>query len=125
MFTRPLDLPALLAAGAAPNSPDTPPLAGARWGHLHLRVTDLDRSQSYYNETLGTELMQRFGDSARFLAADGYHHHLGLNTWTRSRCAQPAGALGLASATIDRRGTPATLTVQDPDGITLHLTSSP
>ena len=125
MFTRPLDLPGLLAAGAAPHSAETPILAGARWGHLHLRVTDLDRSQSFYNETLGTALMQRFGDSARFLAADGYHHHLGLNTWTRSRRALPNGALGLAGATFARSGTPATLTVQDPDGIALRLTGSP
>lgn len=125
MFTRPLDLPGLLAVGAAPSSPTSPPLAGARWGHLHLRVTDLDRAQSFYNATLGTKLMQRFGDSARFLAADGYHHHLGLNTWTRSRRAQPADALGLAEATFAHAGSPATLTVQDPDGIALRLTGSP
>jgi len=125
MFTRPLDLPGLLAAGANPGSAGTPPLAGARWGHLHLRVTDLDRSQSFYNDALGTALMQRFGDSARFLAANGYHHHLGLNTWTHSRRALPAGALGLASATFARRGTSATLTMHDPDGIALRLTGSP
>jgi catechol 2,3-dioxygenase len=124
MFTHPLELPGLLAAGAATAPSGTPPLAGARWGHLHLRVTDLDRSQSFYNETLGTEMTQRFGDSARFLAADGYHHHLGLNTWTRSRRALPAGALGLAGATFARRGTPATRTMPDPDGIQLHVTSS-
>ena len=124
MFTHPLDLPGLLAAGAVPVSPDTPPLAGARWGHLHLRVTDLDRTESFYNATLGTTLMQRFGDSARFLAADGYHHHLGLNTWTRSRRAQPAGVLGLAVATFAHRGTTAPQTLHDPDGIALRLTGS-
>ncbi len=124
MFTRPLDLPGLLAAAAsAPVAADTPPLAGARWGHLHLRVTELDRAQEFYNHTLGMSLMVSFGDSARFLAADGYHHHLGLNTWTHSRRAQPAGALGLASATFARRGTATPQTLHDPDGIALHLTS--
>jgi catechol 2,3-dioxygenase len=124
MFTRPLDLPGLLAAGAASSPADPRPLAGARWGHLHLRVTDLDRAQSFYNATLGTTLMQRFGDSARFLAADGYHHHLGLNTWTRSRRAQPAGVLGLAEATFAHRGTAAPQSLQDPDGIALRVTGS-
>lgn len=126
MFTHPLDLQGLLAAAAAaPVVAAAPPLAGAHWGHLHLRVTDLDRAQEFYNRALGTSLMVTFGDSARFLAADGYHHHLGLNTWTRSRRAQPAGALGLAEATFARRGTPATLTEHDPDGIALRLTGSP
>lgn len=124
MFTRPLDLPALLAAGAAPLATDTLPLAGAHWGHLHLRVTDLDRTQSFYNATLGTTLMQRFGDSARFLAADGYHHHLGLNTWTRSRRAQPAGVLGLAETTFAHRGTASPQLLHDPDGIALRVTGS-
>lgn len=123
MFTRPLDLPDLLAAGeAAPLDADAPPLAGARWGHLHLRVTALDRSQKFYNRALGLRLTVSLGDSARFLAADGYHHHLGLNTWTRSRRAQPAGALGLAEVTFALRGTAAPQTLRDPDGIALRLT---
>lgn len=123
MFTRPLDLPGLLAAAAAASVPaDTLPLAGARWGHLHLRVTELDHAQEFYSRTLGMHLIGSFGDSARFLAADGYHHHLGLNTWTRSRRAQPAGALGLASATFAVRGNGAPRILHDPDGIALRLT---
>jgi catechol 2,3-dioxygenase len=123
MFTHPLDLPSLLAAAAAtPVATDAPPLAGARWGHLHLRVTALDRAQEFYNHALGMSLMVSLGDSARFLAADGYHHHLGLNIWTRSRRPQPVGALGLASATFARRGTTTPKTLHDPDGIALHLT---
>jgi len=122
LFTRPLDLPGLLAPAAATPAADTPPLAAARWGHLHLRVTALDRAQEFYNRTLGMSLMVSFGDSARSLAADGYHHHLGLNTWTRSYRAQPAGALGLAEVTFALRGNGAPRALQDPDGIALRLT---
>jgi len=122
MFTHPLDLPGLLAAAAAAPPADTPSLTAARWGHLHLRITAIDRAQEFYNRTLGMSLMVSFGDSARFLAADGYHHHLGLNTWTLSRRAQPAGALGLAEVTFALRGNGTPRTLQDPDGIALRLT---
>jgi catechol 2,3-dioxygenase len=50
-------------------------------GHVHLRVADLDRALAFYNGVLGFELTQRFGNSAAFLSAGGYHHHIGLNTW--------------------------------------------
>src|SRR5580658_3560619 len=50
-------------------------------GHVHLRLSDLDRAISFYRDVLGLELMQRFGDQAAFLSAGGYHHHIGLNTW--------------------------------------------
>ncbi len=58
-------------------------------GHVHLKVTDLERSIAFYREALGLEVMQRMGDSAAFLSAGGYHHHLGLNSW-ESRGAGPA-----------------------------------
>jgi catechol 2,3-dioxygenase len=58
-------------------------------GHVHLKVSDLERSISFYREALGFEVMQRMADSAAFLSAGGYHHHLGLNTW-ESRGAGPA-----------------------------------
>ena len=122
MFTHPLDLPGLLSAAATPAPADTPPLAGAHWGHLHLRVTDLDRAEEFYRRTLGLNLMVTFGDSARFLAADGYHHHLGLNTWTRARRARPAGALGLAEAAFELRGVGAPQLLHDPDGIAHSVT---
>ncbi|MCV2877025.1 VOC family protein [Rhodobacteraceae bacterium XHP0102] len=50
-------------------------------GHVHLKVTDLERAISFYRDVLGLELQQRYGSQAAFLSAGGYHHHLGLNTW--------------------------------------------
>jgi catechol 2,3-dioxygenase len=51
-----------------------------RIGHVHLKVADLDRAIAFYHGVLGFEITQRFGQAA-FLAANGYHHHIGLNTW--------------------------------------------
>ena len=50
-------------------------------GHIHLTVGDLDRSLAFYRDLLGFEVSARYGDSAVFLSAGGYHHHIGLNTW--------------------------------------------
>lgn len=60
-----------------------------RIGHVHLKVSDLKRSIDFYCGLLGFELMNTFGDSAAFLSAGGYHHHIGLNTWY-SKGAEPA-----------------------------------
>lgn len=49
-------------------------------GHVHLKVSDLERSIDFYSKVLGFELTQRYGDQAAFLSAGGYHHHIGLNT---------------------------------------------
>ncbi len=118
MGTLPLDVDSLLRAGA---SSGPTPLHGARWGHLHLRVTDLDRSEKFYRDHLGVTVTQGSYPGARFLAADGYHHHLGLNTWGRPRSPQPSGALGLAAATFARKGGGAPKDLTDPDGIGLRL----
>jgi catechol 2,3-dioxygenase len=122
MFTRSLDVPDLLAAASAagPN-----PLAGARWGHLHLRVTELDRSEKFYRDALGLVLTQGSYPGVRFLAADGYHHHLGLNVWGRPRQSQPVGALGLAEATFARSGAAFKAPLRDPDGIAIRLIGGP
>lgn len=50
-------------------------------GHVHLKVADLERSLDFYCGILGFKLMQRYGKSAAFISAGGYHHHIGLNTW--------------------------------------------
>lgn len=65
------------------------PLKGARIGHVHLKVSNLERSVAFYRDVLGLEVTTRYGDQAAFLSYDGYHHHLGLNTW-ESEGAPPA-----------------------------------
>lgn len=55
--------------------------AAVRIGHVHLKVADLERSIGFYHSVLGFDVIQRLGDSAAFLSAGGYHHHIALNTW--------------------------------------------
>lgn len=82
-------------------------------GHIHLKVSDLGRAIAFYRDVMGFTLTQTYGDSAAFLAAGGYHHHIGLNTW-HSRDAGPAPerAAGLYHAAFvfpDRASMAATL----------------
>jgi catechol 2,3-dioxygenase len=71
------------------SDPPVPIDPGVVVGHVHLKVSDLERSIEFYRDALGFEVTQRMGDLAAFLSAGGYHHHLGLNTW-ESRGAGPA-----------------------------------
>lgn len=65
-------------------------------GHIHLKVADLERAIGFYSGVLGFEVTQRFGNSAAFLSAGGYHHHIGLNTWESAGGGAPAvGTTGL------------------------------
>ena len=65
-------------------------------GHVHLKVADLDRALAFYHGVLGFEITQRLGDSAAFLSAGGYHHHIGLNTWeSLGGTPPPPGTTGL------------------------------
>ncbi|WP_263415619.1 VOC family protein [Terriglobus albidus] len=75
--------------------------AGARIGHVHLKVSDLDRALAFYHGVLGFDITARLGDQAAFLSAGGYHHHIGLNTW-ESRGGKPpaAGTTGLYHTAI-------------------------
>lgn len=67
-----------------------------RLGHVHLKVADLDRALAFYHGVLGFDITQRLGNSAAFLSAGGYHHHIGLNTWESRRGQAPAqGTTGL------------------------------
>ena len=76
-------------------------------GHVHLKVADLERAIAFYSGILGFEVMQRWGTSAAFLGAGGYHHHIGLNTWeSLGGSPPPARATGLYHVAIrypDRR----------------------
>lgn len=60
-----------------------------RIGHVHLKVSDIERALRFYRDLLGFEVTQWYGNNAVFLSAGGYHHHIGLNTWY-SKDAPPA-----------------------------------
>jgi catechol 2,3-dioxygenase len=70
-------------------------------GHVHLKVSDIDRALGFYRDVLGFDVTQRLGDQAAFISAGGYHHHLGLNTWeSRSGSPPPPGHTGLYHVAI-------------------------
>jgi catechol 2,3-dioxygenase len=70
-------------------------------GHVHLKVSDLERAIAFYRDVLGFEVQHRYGDEAAFLSAGGYHHHLGLNTWeSKGGPPPPPGTTGLYHVAI-------------------------
>lgn len=74
---------------------------GVTIGHVHLKVADLDRALEFYSGVLGFELIQRLGNSAAFISAGGYHHHIGLNTWeSKGGAPPPRGTTGLYHVAI-------------------------
>lgn len=139
MFTDPLDFPSLLHA--ARHAPVRALPARTRIGHIHLRVSDLDRAEAFYAGRLGIPVRQRDYPGARFFGRDGYHHHLGANVWHSRRPATP-GALGLARFTVRiaadddfaairrslerdglvRDGNSTWFETQDADGLTIRVT---
>jgi len=78
MAVDPLDMESLLRE--LDDAPWAGMAAGTVIGHVHLHVADLRAAEAFYGGVLGFELMQRY-PGALFMAAGGYHHHLGLNTW--------------------------------------------
>jgi catechol 2,3-dioxygenase len=76
-------------------------------GHVHLKVSNIARSEAFYRDALGFEVTTRYGDDAVFMSAGGYHHHIGLNTWhSKSGSPPPPDATGLYHFAIlypDRR----------------------
>jgi catechol 2,3-dioxygenase len=58
-------------------------------GHVHLKVSDIDRSLAFYEGVLGFDVVARLGDEAVFISAGGYHHHIGLNTWESKGAGPP------------------------------------
>ncbi|HSC74155.1 MAG TPA: VOC family protein [Gaiellaceae bacterium] len=70
-------------------------------GHVHLKVSDLERAVAFYRDVLGFEVQHRYGDQAAFLSAGGYHHHIGLNTWeSQDGPPPPRGTTGLFHVAI-------------------------
>ena len=70
-------------------------------GHVHLKVADLERAVAFYHGVLGFKITARLGTQAAFLAAGGYHHHIGLNTWESAGGAPPpSGSTGLYHTAI-------------------------
>lgn len=75
---------------------------GTTMGHVHLRVSDLQKSEEFYTNVLGYDLKYRFGGQALFLAAGEYHHHIGLNTWQSRGATFPTEQdLGLDYFTVE------------------------
>lgn len=72
-----------------------------RIGHVHLKVSNLQRALDFYSGLLGFELVTTYGEEAAFISAGGYHHHIGLNTW-QSKGGKPApkNAAGLFHTAI-------------------------
>lgn len=65
-------------------------------GHVHLKVSNIEKALSFYQGLLGFEITQRYGEGAVFISAGGYHHHIGLNTWhSKDAPPSPLRAAGL------------------------------
>ena len=150
MTTEPLDIDDLLSEVHTGKRRDDTLRPPTHIGHIHLQISDLMRSEKFYHEILGFEVTQRSFPGALFLSLDGYHHHIGLNTWAgRGAPAPPGDSLGLDSFSIlfsdqraierisrqhlwnvDRNHDPwvngnERLTVLDPDGFTIVLEVKP
>lgn len=107
MALDPLDLEGLLAEPGAHATPWSGLEPATTMGHVHLRVADVEVAEQFYVGVLGFETRQRFGEAALFVAAGGYHHHLGFNTWASLGAPPPpADAAGLRSFVV---------TLPDPD----------
>jgi catechol 2,3-dioxygenase len=116
MVTDPLDLQELATASAG--SPRAP--GGTDIGHVHLKVSELQRAEDFWVGALGFEVMHRYGDQATFVATGGYHHHVGLNTWmSRGAPLGPREAAGLDRVVFATDGEERE--ASDPDGIAVAL----
>jgi catechol 2,3-dioxygenase len=98
--------------------------SGVDIGHVHLKVSDIDRALAFYVGVLGFEEQARMGDQAAFVSAGGYHHHIGLNTWeSKGGSPPPPGTTGLFHFAIrypTRRGLADALRRLGDAGIPLH-----
>jgi catechol 2,3-dioxygenase len=101
MDTLPLDLQGLYDEAVAEDQPWAGLDPATHLGHVHLHVADLTAAVQFYSAIIGFDEMVRLADSAAFLSAGGYHHHLGLNTWAGVGAPPPpADAVGLRGFTV-------------------------
>ncbi|HET6624697.1 MAG TPA: VOC family protein [Gaiellaceae bacterium] len=102
MTTLPLDTRSLLGELEDPATAPFDVLpAGTVMGHVHLKVAEIADTVAFYRDVLGFGLMAQLGAQAAFLAAGGYHHHLGANTWeSAGATAPPEGTAALRRTTI-------------------------
>ncbi len=115
---------------------------GTRMGHIHLKVSELSAAQTFYCDVIGFDLILRYGPSAAFVSAGGYHHHLGMNTWESAGAPAPQPespglrffsvvlpesneldqlAARLQSAQWPYASGPELLVLDDPSGNTIHF----
>jgi catechol 2,3-dioxygenase len=143
MATLPVDLVGLSDEGRGEAAIGDPAPTGTDVGHVHLQVGDIDRTTPFYVEEVGLDLIAKLGAQAAFFSSNGYHHHIGANTW-RSRGGRPAPShrAGLARVAFEvsapdelealrarwrSRGRDLgaeegrSLSVVDPDGVELHF----
>ena len=120
MFTAPLDLQGLLLEPDAGTG-----VAGADIGHVHLKVTDVERSVGFWGDELGMNLRARYGADAAFMAAGDYHHHIGLNIWiSRGGPPAPEDARGIERVVLAVPDATETTYLRDPDDVLVELRPS-
>jgi catechol 2,3-dioxygenase len=101
MDSIPLDVEGVLSSLDGGEPPFERMAPGTTMGHVHLKVADVDATESFYNGVLGFDITAHLGDQATFLSAGGYHHHIGGNTWeSRGASPPPTGSASLQHATV-------------------------
>jgi catechol 2,3-dioxygenase len=102
MGTDPLDIDGLLNELSNQPEVQTGLHTDTIMGHMHLYVSHLETAEIFYRDILGFDLISRYGPSASFLSAGGYHHHIGINTWAGVGISQPpANATGLRFFSVE------------------------
>jgi catechol 2,3-dioxygenase len=101
MATDPIDIEGIMAELTDAEEPWLGFDPGTVMGHIHLQVADISTAERFYVDVLGFDLITHFGNSASFVSAGGYHHHIGLNTWaSRGASPPPPGSTGLSRYVI-------------------------
>ena len=113
MDTLPLDMRALASEAEGDSG-------GVRIGHVHLKVADVAAAVRFWTDEVGLELMAGWAGQAAFLAADGYHHHVGVNAW-HSRGADPEPPEGPGLDAVVIGGTGSDEELRTPDGLRVVL----